>query len=285
MNIQMRIITDDNVDQLMSMSYSKNIMELTKNVDVLKGVSYEEKISENESKKELEKMNDFVKNYINYMNMRIRNRDNEMYNKEQANLNDLNEIEPKSFEIVFPETPETLDLSNNEEEVNMVPTTPEEAPPFSLINEIAGPTTPDESPPPSSIENNNLEIDFGTKEYNDFYESLPINSKKMIMGLSPKDRVWVLKKTKLLKERKLMEEAQQQEEQQQQQQQNEQQLPSESEKKNLLEYTEDKQPEPSSESSSSSDNVNIEIKTNDSDNSSSSSNSSSTSGGVKKIIF
>jgi DNA-directed RNA polymerase II subunit RPB2 len=287
MNIQMRIITDDNVDQLMSMSYSKNIMELTKNVDVLKGVSYEEKISENESKKESEKMNDFVKNYINYMNMRIRNKDNEMYNKEQATLNDINEIEPKSFEIVFPETPETPetpDLSNNEEEVNMGPTTPEEAPPSN----INGPTTPDDSPPPSSIENNNLEIDFGTKEYNDFYESLPINSKKMIMGLSPKDRVWVLKKTKLLKERKLMEEAQQQE-QQQQQQQNEQelQLPSEPEKKNLLEYTEEKQPEPSSESSSSSDNVNIEIKTNDSDNSSSSSSnsSSSTSGGVKKIIF
>ena len=33
MNVQMRIITDDNVDQLMSMSYSNNINKLLKNTD------------------------------------------------------------------------------------------------------------------------------------------------------------------------------------------------------------------------------------------------------------
>ena len=35
MNVQMRIITDDNVDQLMSMSYSNNINKLMKNTDPL----------------------------------------------------------------------------------------------------------------------------------------------------------------------------------------------------------------------------------------------------------
>ena len=68
MNIQMRIITDDNVDQLMSMSYSKNIMDLTKNIDVLK---YDDNETDVEPIKEMGKMNEFIKNYINYKIQKI----------------------------------------------------------------------------------------------------------------------------------------------------------------------------------------------------------------------
>jgi len=276
MNIQMRIITDDNVDQLMSMSYSKNIMDLTKNVDVLK---YDDNETDVEPIKEMGKMNEFIKNYINYMNAKIRNNENKLYNKEQEQLKALNEGDSSSFEVVYPETPETESLQSSDENQDVIgPTTPSDSPPTSI-----GPTTPSDSPPtsigpttpsdsPPTI--NEPDIDFGTKEYNDFYQSLPIKSKKMIMNLPPKDRLLILKKTKLLKERKMMEEALQQQEQEQ-----EQQNP-EPEKKNLLEYTEDKPEETGAESSN--ENVNVEIKV-DSNNDTSSSSSSNTS--VKKIVF
>jgi DNA-directed RNA polymerase II subunit RPB2 len=273
MNIQMRLITDDNVDQLMSMSYSKNIMELTKNVDILNEVG-----KSIETDKDADEINEFIKRYINYMNRKIKTNEFDARKKERAEMNTVNvdDEESASFEVVFPETPES---ANIEEKAG--PTTPDEAPP-SNINEI-GPTTPDEAPPPPSQPNNlEMEIDFGTKEYNDFYQSLPMKSKKMIMDLPPRDRLWILKKTKLLKDRKMMEEAQQQQQSEQQSQ-----TPEPEEKKNLLEYSEDKPQEVSAESgssdssssSSSSGDVNIEIKLDNNDNSSGSSN------GVKKIVF
>jgi hypothetical protein len=55
MNIQMRIITDENVDQLMSMSYSNNIAKLLHKPDDL-------------SKEETEKM---IKDYVTNMNMNV----------------------------------------------------------------------------------------------------------------------------------------------------------------------------------------------------------------------
>jgi len=273
MNIQMRIITDDNVDQLMSMSYSKNIMELTKNVDVLKDFTYGDdnnemdKRTDNTREKETNKVNDFIKNYINYMNTKIRNNENKLYNKEQEQLKNLNEEESSSFEVVYPETPE-LDSENVE---NLA---------------IAGPRTPSDSPPttpPLQTPTNEPEIDFGTKEYNDFYQSLPMKSKKMILDLPPRDRLLILKKTKLLKERKMMEEAQQQEQQSEQQLEN-----PEPEKKNPLEYSEVKPEEIGAESissdtttdNSSTKNINLEIKVDSNNDTSSSSNT-----GVKKIVF
>ena len=279
MNIQMRIITDDNVDQLMSMSYSKNIMDLTKNVDVLK---YDDNETDVEPIKEIGKMNEFIKNYINYMNTKIRNNENKLYNKEQEQLKALNEGDSSSFEVVYPETPEMESLQSSDENQDVIgPTTPDESPPTSI-----GPTTPDESPPTSigpttpsdsPPTTNEPDIDFGTKEYNDFYQSLPIKSKKMIMNLPPKDRLFILKKTKLLKERKMMEEALQE---QQQQEQEEQQNP-EPEKKNILEYSEEKPEETGPESFD--ENVNVEIKVDSNNDTSSSSSSSNTS--VKKIVF
>jgi hypothetical protein len=111
-----------------------------------------------------------------------------------------------------------------------------------------------------------------------------MKSKKMILDLPPRDRLLILKKTKLLKERKMMEEAQQQ--QQQQEQQSEQQLENpEPEKKNPLEYSEDKPEEIGAESissdtttdNSSTKNINLEIKVD--------SNDTSSNTGVKKIVF
>jgi DNA-directed RNA polymerase beta subunit len=72
MNIQMRIITDDNIDQLMSMSYSKNIIELTKNADMFKDIT---------SDKENSNMNEFIQNYIRHINMKIRSNENKINTK------------------------------------------------------------------------------------------------------------------------------------------------------------------------------------------------------------
>jgi len=280
MNIQMRIITDDNIDQLMSMSYSKNIMELTKNDDILKDVG-----KSIETDKDVDEINEFIRRYVSYINRKIKVNEFDARKKERAEMNTIinNDDESSSVEIVFPETPESessfSDEKNDQEQGIAGPTTPDEAPPSNM--NVNGPRTPSDSPPTT----NEPEIDFGTKEYNDFYQSLPMKSKKMVMELPPRDRLWILKKTKLLKDRKMMEEAQQQSEQQSQQQQEN----PESEKKNLLEYSEDKPQEAtvesgssdSSSSSSSSENVNIEIKVDNNDTSS----GSSSSNGVKKIVF
>jgi hypothetical protein len=301
MNIQMRLITDDNVDQLMSMSYSKNIMELTKNDDMLKEVV---KSIETDKDGDKDEINEFIRRYVTYMNRKIKINDFDARKKERAEMNAVNVDESSSFEVVFPETPESESSSsdeNMEQQGIAGPTTPDEAPPTNINGpttpdeapptNINGPTTPDEVPPTningprtpsdSPPTTNEPEIDFGTKEYNDFYESLPMKSKKMIMGLPPKDRLWILKKTKLLKDRKMMEEAQQQSEQQEQSEQ--QQENPEPEKKNLLEYSEEKPVETTDSSSSSSSNgdVNIEIKVDNNDTNS----GSSSSNGVKKIVF
>ena len=276
MNIQMRLITDDNVDQLMSMSYSKNIMELTKNDDILNEVGKSIETNE-EIEKDADEINEFIKRYISYMNRKIKTNEFDARKKERAEMNTIvgDDDESSSSEVVFPETPES---SNSEDQEIAGPRTPDISPPRTP--DISPPRTPDDSPPPSQPNNLEMEIDFGTKEYNDFYQSLPMKSKKMIMDLPPKDRVWILKKTKLLKDRKMMEEAQQQSEQQEENTEPE-------EKKNLLEYSEDKPQEAnaesgssdSSSSSSSSGDVNIEIKVDNNDTSSGSSN------GVKKIVF
>jgi hypothetical protein len=160
----------------MSMSYSKNIMELTKNVDILNEVG-----KSIETDKDADEINEFIKRYVAYMNRKIKTNEFDARKKERAEMNTVNvyDEESASFEVVFPETPES---ANIEEKTG--PTTPDEKPPTS-INEI-GPTTPDEAPPTT----NEPEIDFGTKEYNDFYQSLPMKSKKMIMDLPPRDRLW-----------------------------------------------------------------------------------------------
>jgi hypothetical protein len=284
MNVQMRLITDDNVDQLMSMSYSKNIMDLTKKLDIFKDISEDEDISSNKETKETKEMNEFVQNYIRHVNMASNIKDNKIDMK--SKINEVIEETPSdSLEIVYPETPES-----SEEIVETGPRTPSMSPSTTpeSSEEIVerGPRTPSMSPsttPESSEEivergprtpsmtpstipdmepiqmNDNLTLNFGEKEYNDFYESLPINSKKMIFNLPEKDRLFILKKTKLLKEKKLQTELESR-------QKAESEKINSPEEKSLLEYSEEKPNESPNESSN--DSVN-----------------NSNSGEVKKIIM
>ena len=60
MNVQMRIITDKNVDQLVSMSYSDNIIELTKN-----NPNFAIDTNSSEVPKEVDKISGYVKAYAN----------------------------------------------------------------------------------------------------------------------------------------------------------------------------------------------------------------------------
>lgn len=81
MNIQMHLITDENVDQLMSMSYSNNISKLLKKSDV-------------ESKEQLEKM---VKDYVATVNI-----SNKPSAKMQTYEYEQEQITPPSVDIMQP---------------------------------------------------------------------------------------------------------------------------------------------------------------------------------------
>ena len=251
----MRLITDDNVDQLMSMSYSKNIMDLTKKLDIFKDIksrNINQDILEDEdvtSNKETKEMNEFVQNYIRYVNMSSNIKDNKIDMK--SKINEVIEETPSdSLEIVYPQTPES-----SQEIVERGPRTPSMSPP----------TTPDMEPIQM---NDNLSLNFGVKEYNDFYDSLPIKSKKMIYNLPERDRLLILKKAKLMKEQKMQAELESR-------QQPEVEKMNPPEDKNLLEYNEEK-PD-GSESKTDDSNSNLDSGTN--------SESSSNSGEVKKIVM
>jgi hypothetical protein len=248
MNVQMRLITDDNVDQLVSMSYSKNIMELTKKSDIFKDIVPSNKETniftdeDTSSNKETKVMNEFVQNYIRYVNMDTKLKDSKIDIKSKI---ETLEEEPESFEIVYPETPDSLTEEEVERKADVPPpTTPDIPPP---------PTTP-ELPPPSSIQLPSIEltddlfIDFGNKEYNDFYQSLPINSRKMIYNLPERDRLLILKKTKLLKEQKMQNELQST--------QPVSETINPEEKKSPFEYTEEKPIDVSNEESSNNNETN-----------------------------
>jgi DNA-directed RNA polymerase II subunit RPB2 len=280
MNVQMRLITDDNVDQLTSMSYSKNIMELTKKLDIFKEINNSTNVSDtttsNEdaaSNKDTKELNEFIQNYIRYVNMSSKIKDNKIDMKSKFD-NLEGQPESESFEIVYPETPESSQELGEKEEPPP-PTTPDMPPPPTTPDMPPPPTTPD-MPPPSSIQlpatqpnqmNENLYINFGDKEYNDFYESLPVNSKKMIYNLPEKDRLLILKKTKLLKEQKMQADLDN----------TKTEIPpvNPPEEKSLLEYSEEKPDNSSEESSNNSENKTDE----------NASNSNSNSSEVKKIVM
>jgi len=89
MNVQMRIITDENIDQLMSMSYSNNITKLLNN-------------PEEKSKEEIEKM---IKDYVSTMNTKIKNIQPEYITKETPEL--PTPIDETNINIEFKKQDET----------------------------------------------------------------------------------------------------------------------------------------------------------------------------------
>jgi DNA-directed RNA polymerase II subunit RPB2 len=181
MNVQMRIITDQNVDQLVSMSYSDNILELTKN-----NGDYSIAINSQEIPKELDKISGYAKAYANRLSKSLDKR---------VVKPDYGEQPYGDYSMQGIESPsETLSLESNS--MNFEPYTPEGSIPIEFE-----PQSPEE-PPPAQEEK---KIDFGSPELNEFFESLPPKSKASILSLPDRDQLLVLRMTKEKNDKRKME--------------------------------------------------------------------------------
>jgi DNA-directed RNA polymerase II subunit RPB2 len=191
MNVQMRIITEDNVDQLMNMSYSNQIMDKTR--------------------QELNLDEESILDYLKKYKRRIERMSNDINSKpETAKISYGKESDEVKSEIGYPsdassaynplakENSEenksdaslTYNPLTNSEKVSdsikqFTPHTPEEPPPPI---KIYSPHTPSEGP------STNEKMDFGDTELNNLYVSLPTNSKMQIASLDKIDAISILKK-------------------------------------------------------------------------------------------
>jgi len=171
MNVQMRIITDKNIDQLMSMSYSDNIIELTKN-------NPDTAIDLNAAK-DLDAISYYAKSYANNLNRTFTRRPFEQGKKE--------------YEEQTKDDYKMQGLDDTPDSPAFVPTSPEYAPESPAYNP--------ESPVSALGQNQDQKAqaqDFGSAELNEFFDSLPLKSKSTILGLPERDQrtfLRMLKKT------------------------------------------------------------------------------------------
>jgi hypothetical protein len=135
MNIQMRLITDDNIDQVLNMSYSTNINKLLNDTD--------------------ENLSKVINKYVTGMNTRKTKENTYENNNEWDEWDDetkiatpTSDVAPSSPEISV-ESPaypsvlaESADIATPESNSEFVPTTPEYAPPPAVYQ----PTTPEYAP-------------------------------------------------------------------------------------------------------------------------------------------
>ena len=172
MNVQMRIITDNNVDQLISMSYSDNYKLLLKTdeTDIKKIIS------------------SYTTNINSKLNNKLFQAPNEVVLPEPAEITNVNKINE----------PETLNYLQVAGESSVIDSdTPNTA---YEIEELVSGIQPNEQPiqPQETIEPNHP--DFGNNELNDFFNGLSTKSQNMILGLKNNDQSIVL--TKLLNQQK-----------------------------------------------------------------------------------
>ena len=160
MNIQMRIITDDNVDQLLSMSYSNNINKLLHD-------------ESNENKDVL------IKEYVSKINA-SQVRKYEQYKREETpempseTEFHSNETPPEEISPPQESPPYAPDDSPPQDSPPYAPKTPEEESP----EEISPPYAPNEIPQPNEIPNE-------TNEIPQYSIQLPVNSDQS----SPSDTI------------------------------------------------------------------------------------------------
>jgi DNA-directed RNA polymerase II subunit RPB2 len=172
MNVQMRIITDNNVDQLISMSYSDNYKLLLKT-------------DETDIKK-------IISSYTTNINSKLNNKlfqvPNEVVLPEPAEITNVNKInEPESLnylQVAGESASINSDTQNSAYE----------------IEELVSGIQPDEQPIQPQETNEPTHPDFGNNELNDFFNGLSTKSQTMILGLKNNDQPIVL--TKLLNQQK-----------------------------------------------------------------------------------
>jgi len=188
MNVQMRIITEDNVDQLLSMSYSNSIIKMTNNDSEFKKT--EIKTTNKENNNELKY---FIKNYDRYLSI-LKEKTLQQNKKETRNIPipslDLPSSSPTEsipyapqYSPVYEYVPDNSKIGENPESPVYYPNTPLGVQDEWTVGE--------------PIQTKQPTMDFGEKELNEFYEGLTQANKDQITALrNPRDQKMILKKVK-----------------------------------------------------------------------------------------
>ena len=226
MNIQMRIITDDNVDNVLSLSYSDNIVKLTDNDIQFTPIENTDYISQY-----VNKYRDLVNRIVSKENQKGSNLQIPRDIETDAEI--INKEEPAKEEM---EAPVLLDgppdpkinvqiegvNTESDDSVPFAPGSPYRGESISqdskdseldsytkFLNEYETTTSSDSSgvppppPPPEDSDSSALDVslsidedknDFGSDELNSLYINLPVESKKQIDGLSKNEQISVLKR-------------------------------------------------------------------------------------------
>jgi DNA-directed RNA polymerase II subunit RPB2 len=203
MNIQMRIITDTNVDQLISMSYSDNYKLLLKT-------------DETDIKKIIQDYTSSINSKINNKIVKIPEEVPELPDNVQISENESPQY-PDVSPAFNPESPQYPDVSpafnpESPQYPDVSPAFNPESPQYPDVSPAFNPESPQypdvspafnpESPQypdvsPAYSESQIIQNDFGSNEINNFFNNLPKKSQNMILELNNKrDQKIIL--TKLL---------------------------------------------------------------------------------------
>ena len=225
MNVQMRIITDKNVDQLMSMSYSDNIIDLTKN-----NPDFSIQINSSEIPKEIDPISGYAKAYASRLtratNINAFDQSKKDFGLQPYGDFNIQGLTPDSpayapgspaYAPDSPYSPPYAPYSPayspgsdeyNPESPNYVPPT---SPPYHPDTPEYALTSPTEPPPtlfeprtpsfsPPSPEEK--KVDFGNPDLNNFFETLPPKSKASLLALPERDQRMLLNMLKKSKDEK-----------------------------------------------------------------------------------
>ena len=218
MNVQMRIITEDNIDQLLNLSYSNNIMKLTNfTQEELKEIDSLTNINKNYSLED--KLNLIAKKYISGITSKL-NKDESKNRKAEQILNEL-DVDNKNMEVnkEFLDGSQIMTLQQitqdnqqldqpisveyGETNPNFIPSSPTLGPQSSQSSPYI-PTSPTLGPQ-SSQSPPQLQFNFGSDELNSFFRSLPEKSKNEILSLPERERRVILRRVMLMQEEKKIE--------------------------------------------------------------------------------
>lgn len=176
MNVQMRIITEDNVDQLVNMSYSNQIMDGTRD----------------DYKLEDKNIVDYLKKYKRAVEITSRDINArpesgkvtyEEYRTPEEEVDYPRDVSP-AYQPALSSTPEIL------------PQSPTEPPPWENSQSEPPPISPKIYSPhtPSQGPSSDEKMDFGDSQLNNLFLSLPDKSKQQIASLDKMDAINILRK-------------------------------------------------------------------------------------------
>ena len=203
MNVQMRIITEENIDQLMSMSFSDNIIKVT---------DQELKLVQTAPAKDstVDPVVEYISRYKNAVtkiqtkayqtpvkSLRKKETTEEEESSPESVEQELSSSSPPFVNAEYPKgpgydayKPESGEIDSNQMSEKGSPASynpnKTSTPEMQMVKKIYSPSSPTESPPPELVK-------FGDEELEDFFSKMPIGSQKQIRSLPLRDQIMVLK--------------------------------------------------------------------------------------------